>query len=182
MTMLRIFFLVVLGLNTVNVFAKEGVWLLVDTQALKIEVKQGEKTVDTIEGIAIGQSGPGQKLHRGDNITPLGEYHIGWVGQKSTFHRFFGLDYPSVKDAQTALRKGVIDRFTYSDIVNAHQYHGVPPQNTVLGGKVGIHGLGRADEKIHRSMNWTHGCIAMTNKQIDHLSQWIDTGTLVKIK
>lgn len=155
---------------------------MVDTHALKIEVKQGEKTIDTIEGIAIGQAGAGQKLHRGDNITPSGEYRIGWIGEKSTFHRFFGLNYPSMTDAEKAFRKGVIDKYTYSDIINAHLFGQVPPQNTVLGGRIGIHGLGNADEKIHRSMNWTHGCIAMTNPQIDHLSHWVDAGTLVKIK
>jgi murein L,D-transpeptidase YafK len=179
--MLRFIFLI-LSLHSSNLLAADSVWLLVDTNTLKIEVKQGEKTVDTIEGIAIGQSGAGQKMHRGDNITPRGEYHIAWVGEKSTFHRFFGLDYPSVKDADHALRKGLIDKYTYSDIINAHIFNEVPPQHTALGGRIGIHGLGRADEKIHHSMNWTHGCIALTNKQIDHLSQWLSTGTLVKIK
>ncbi len=180
--MLRIFFIVVFSFCSINAWAKNNVWLLVDTKELKIEVKQGEKTIDIIDGIAIGQSGAGQKMHRGDNITPSGDYRIGWVGEKSVFHRFFGLNYPSVKDAEAALRKGIIDKITYSEIMNAHLYNGIPPQSTILGGRIGIHGLGRADEKIHRSMNWTHGCIAMTNKQIDHLSQWIDTGTLVKIK
>ncbi len=180
--MLRLFLLLICSFYTLTSFASESVWLLVDTNALKIEVKKGEQTVDIIEGIAIGQSGAGQKAHRGDNITPYGEYRIGWVGQKSTFHKFFGLNYPSVQDADNALRKGVIDRYTYSDIVTAHNYNHVPPQNTALGGRIGIHGLGKASEKIHHSMNWTHGCIALTNKQIDHLSQWVDTGTLVKIK
>ena len=165
--MLRII-LFIISLYSVNALAKDGIWILVDTDALKIEVKNGEKTLDTIEDIAIGQSGAGQKLHRGDNITPKGEYHIAWVGEKSLFHRFFGLDYPSVKDADAALRKGSIDKYTHSNIINAHLFSGVPPQHTVLGGRIGIHGLGRADEKIHRSMNWTHGCIALTNKQIDH--------------
>lgn len=180
--MLRFFLFLGLAVHVSTSSASGGVWLLVDTDALKIEVKKGDQTVDIIEGIAIGQSGAGQKLHRGDNITPSGEYRIGWVGEKSTFHRFFGLNYPSVQDADNALRRGVIDKYTHSDIVNAHLYNHVPPQNTPLGGRIGIHGLGRASEKIHQTMNWTHGCIALTNKQIDHLSQWVDTGTIVRIK
>lgn len=180
--MLRRFFLFICIFWSIDAIASDGIWLLVDTNALKIEVKRGEQTVDIIEGIAIGQSGSGQKNHRGDNITPAGEYRIGWVGERSTFHRFFGLNYPSAQDAENGLRKGVIDKYTYADIVNAHMYGRVPPQNTPLGGRVGIHGLGSASLKIHQSMNWTHGCIAMTDKQIDHLSQWINTGTLVKIK
>jgi len=180
--MLRRFFLFICIFWSINAIARDGIWLLVDTNALKIEVKRGEQTVDIIEGIAIGQSGAGQKSHRGDNITPAGEYRIGWAGERSTFHRFFGLNYPSTQDAENGLRKGIIDRGTYADIMNAHMSGHVPPQNTPLGGRVGIHGLGSASLKIHQSMNWTHGCIAMTDKQIDHLSQWINTGTLVKIK
>jgi murein L,D-transpeptidase YafK len=180
--MLRIFFFLLTCFLSFNTSASDNIWLLIDTNALKIEVKQGEQTVDTIEGIAIGRSGAGQKVHRGDNITPYGEYRIGWVGERSTFHRFFGLNYPSPQDAENALRKGIIDRYTYSDIINAHMVNQVPPQNTALGGRIGIHGLGNASEKIHRSMNWTHGCIAMTNSQIDHLSRWVNTGTVVKIK
>lgn len=180
--MLRIYLLLIFSFYTLNVFAYDDIWLLVDTNALKIEVKRGEQTIDTIDGIAIGQAGAGQKTHRGDNITPYGDYRIAWVGERSSFHKFFGLNYPSRQDADNARRKGTIDQYTYNDILNAHLYNQVPPQNTALGGRIGIHGLGSASEKIHRTMNWTHGCIALTNNQIDHLSHWVDTGTLVKIK
>jgi murein L,D-transpeptidase YafK len=180
--MLRIFLLLCCICFSVTSSADENIWLLVDTTALKIEVKKGEKTLDTISDIAIGRGGAGLKTHRGDNITPYGEYRIGWVGDRSSFHRFFGLNYPSAENAELALYKGLIDKYTYNRIVEAHRYHGVPPQNTPLGGQIGIHGLGRADEKIHKSMNWTHGCIAMTNSQIDHLSHWVEPGTVVKIK
>ncbi|MBL1262203.1 L,D-transpeptidase family protein [Methylomicrobium sp. RS1] len=162
--------------------AGEDFWLLVDTEALKIEVKKGEKTVDTIDNIAIGRGGAGYKAHRGDDITPYGDYRIGWVGQRSNFRRFFGLTYPNTQDARTALIKGIITKQTYERIVEANESHGIPPQNTPLGGQIGIHGLGAADEKIHRSMNWTHGCIAMTNTQIDHLSRYVEPGMVVKIK
>jgi murein L,D-transpeptidase YafK len=180
--MLRIILFLICGFCSLSALAYDGIWLLVDTNALKIEVKRGEQTLDIIEGIAIGQAGVGQKAHRGDNITPYGEYRIGWVGQQSSFRKFFGLNYPSVQDADRALRKGIINQYTYNDILSAHMHNQVPPQNTPLGGRIGIHGLGHASEKIHRTMNWTHGCIALTNNQIDHLSQWVDTGTPVKIK
>ncbi|MDA1342538.1 MAG: L,D-transpeptidase [Proteobacteria bacterium] len=180
--MLRIYLLLIGSFFSLSALAYDDIWLLVDTTALKIEVKNGEQTIDIIEGIAIGQSGAGQKTHRGDNITPYGEYRIGWIGERSSFHRFFGLNYPSIQDADNARRKGTIDQRTYNGIISAHTYNRVPPQNTPLGGRIGIHGLGRANEKIHKTMNWTHGCIALTNNQIDHLSQWVNTGTLVKIK
>ena len=180
--MLRICLLLCCGLFSFAAVADDDVWLLVDTTALKIEVKKGEKTLETINDIAIGRGGAGSKRYRGDNVTPFGSYRIGWVGEQSSFRKFFGLTYPSPEDAEKALMEGVINKGTYNSIVTAHRNHQVPPQNTPLGGRIGIHGLGRADEKIHKSMNWTHGCIALTNGQIDRLSQWLDKGTVVKIK
>ncbi|MDP2902177.1 MAG: L,D-transpeptidase [Methylovulum sp.] len=165
-----------------EVSANSNVWLLIDTKARKIEVKKGGQTLETLNSIAIGRGGAGFKSHRGDNITPHGDYRIGWIGEKSSFRRFFGLTYPSIDDAEKALGQGIINHATYDRIVAAHMNNQIPPQNTPLGGQIGIHGLGRADERIHKSFDWTHGCIALTNVQIDHLSQLVDTGTVVKIK
>jgi murein L,D-transpeptidase YafK len=180
--MLRIYLLLCFSLVSFTASAEPGVWLLVDTHARKIEVKKGELTLETLNSIAIGRGGAGSKNHRGDNITPFGNYRIGWIGEKSSFRRFFVLTYPSAEDAENALRKGVIDRLTYERIVTAHQAKQIPPQNTPLGGQIGIHGLGNADSRIHQTFDWTHGCIALTNTQIDHLSQLVEAGTVVKIK
>ena len=180
--MLRIILLLFCCFFSFAVSAENAVWLLVDTTARKIEVKKGEQTLEILNEIAIGRGGAGLKSHRGDNVTPFGDYRIGWVGERSSFRKFFGLTYPSVDDAEKALHKGIIDRLTYDRIISAHQFHQIPPQNTPLGGQIGIHGLGRADARIHKAFDWTHGCIALTNTQIDHLSQLVDTGTVVKIK
>jgi hypothetical protein len=160
----------------------EPTWLLVDTDTLQIEVKRGTQTVATFANIAIGQSGAGLKNQRGDNITPKGEYKIGWVNRQSAFHLFYGLTYPSVADAEQGLQNGSISQADYAAIVYAHQHQQIPPQNTALGGQIGLHGLGQADESIHQNLNWTHGCVAITNSQIDELSQWITTGMRVQIK
>jgi hypothetical protein len=76
----------------------------------------------------------------------------------------------------------VINEGQYKRIVRAQELGQIPPQDTPLGGQIGIHGLGSADARVHEVFDWTHGCIALTNSQIDHLSQLVDTGTLVKIK
>lgn len=162
--------------------ADSDIWLLVDTEKLSMEVKKGDKTIAVLENIAIGRNGAGEKIHRGDDITPLGNFRIGWINDKSPFRKFFGLTYPSVEHADNALRKGYIDLDTYESIARAHSVGHIPPQNSNLGGQIGIHGLGSANLSIHRSMNWTHGCIALTNDQIDQLSQWIEKGTLVTVK
>ena len=162
--------------------ADPDVWLLVNTQTLNMEVKKGDKTVAVMKNIAIGRNGAGEKTQRGDDITPLGNYRIGWINEKSTFRKFFGLTYPSIEDADSALKQGKIDTDTYDAIAKAHLSGEVPPQNTDLGGQIGIHGLGGASLSFHKSMNWTRGCIALTNDQIDQLSQWIEKGTLVTVK
>lgn len=157
-------------------------WLLIDTEKMQLEVKRGEETLIVFENIAIGQSGAGLKTERGDNITPKGDYKIGWVNSDSQFHLFYGLTYPSIADAENGLQNGVISPAEHDAIVSAQQNNQVPPQNTPLGGQVGLHGLGQADASIHQAMNWTHGCVAITNEQVDALSQWITLGMRVQIK
>jgi murein L,D-transpeptidase YafK len=149
---------------------------------LELAIKKDNETITTLKNIAIGQEGAGQKLKRGDNITPVGHYRIAWINHHSPFYLFFGFDYPSIKDAFVALNKGLIDHKTYYRIVDSHVEGKIPPQNTVLGGQIGIHGLGKADIKIHQLMNWTQGCIALTNHQIDILSRWVEIGTRVEVK
>ncbi len=181
--MLRIGWLAVFVLSFLpGLSVAEDVWLLVDTQKMQLEVKQGERTIKVFSSISIGRNGAGFKSHTGDDITPLGKYRIGWVNNKSPYYRFFGFTYPSVDNAAMALKKGLIDRKTYNRIVNKHLENKVPPQNTELGGQIGIHGLGKADKRIHLLVNWTHGCIALTNEQIDQLSRWAHKGTRVKVK
>jgi murein L,D-transpeptidase YafK len=163
-------------------FADQNVWLLVDTQKLSMEVKKGDKTVAVLDNIAIGRNGAGAKSHRGDDITPIGNFRIGWINHSSNFRKFFGLTYPDIDHADNALKQGKIDQDTYESIARAHLNGQTPPQDTDLGGQIGIHGLGSANLSIHKSMNWTHGCIALTNDQIDQLSQWVEKGTLVTVK
>ena len=180
--MLRIFVLFCASFFSVVAVANSDIWLLVDTKARKIQIKKGDQTLETLDKIAIGRRGAGLKHHRGDDVTPHGDYKIGWIGEKSMFHRFLGLTYPSVDDAKKALERHQIDEGIYYRIIAAHENNQIPPQDTPLGGQIGIHGLGRADKRIHEVFDWTHGCIALTDAQVDRLSQVVDTGTVVKIK
>ncbi len=163
-------------------FPAPDVWLLIDTQTRNLEVKRGEDTIEVLDHVVIGRKGAGTKEGRGDDITPLGKYRIGWINEKSSFRKFFGLTYPSIEQAEHALNKGQIDPKTYDAIQYAHSSGNIPPQNTVLGGQIGIHGLGSGSLSVHEVFDWTHGCIALTNDQIDRLSQYVETGTLVTVK
>ena len=179
--MFRIFWILFFSYFSLPILA-ETVWIQVDTQLLKLEVKQGEQVLATFDDIAIGQWGAGFKRRRGDDITPLGTYKIGWINEKSHYYRFYGFNYPSIDNARRALAQKLINEEVFQDIKYAHKHDQVPSQRTPMGGQLGIHGLGRADKRIHSMVNWTHGCIALTNEQIDRLDQWLKIGTLVKVK
>lgn len=161
---------------------KRGIWVLVDTQELVLTVMKGNKAVEQFRNIAIGRGGASYEKRRGDDRTPLGSFRIGWVNQKSPYRLFFGFNYPSVEIAERALISGVIDVDTFQQLKDASVQGRVPRQDTPLGGRIGIHGIGAGDPRIHESMNWTHGCVALTNAQIDRLARWVKTGTLVIIR
>jgi murein L,D-transpeptidase YafK len=172
-----------LGLGVVPASAETSdVWLLVETEPRVLKVMQGEAELDVFPRVAIGARGADTDKSRGDKKTPLGEYRIGWVNENSKFHRFLGLTYPNIDNAKRAYRDGIIGEDTVRSIMRAEMEETVPPQNTALGGQIGIHGLGAADRQIHAVFDWTSGCIALTNEEIDRLSKWIKKGTLVVIR
>ncbi|MCF7970061.1 MAG: L,D-transpeptidase [Methylococcaceae bacterium] len=165
-----------------NSYAQDAVWLLVDTQKKNIQVKQGDRTLEVFEQISLGRNGVGYKQKSGDNITPLGSYKIASANDKSHFRKFFGLNYPSVYDAELALQANRISYSDYKSITRAHRMNRIPPQNTRLGGQVGIHGVGGGNENIQGLFDWTRGCVAVSNEQIDQLAKWMHVGTRVEIK
>ena len=162
--------------------ADEAIWLLVDTQKKVIQVKQGELTVASFDGISIGRKGAMYKQKSGDDITPLGNYKIAYTNDTSQFRKFFGLDYPSLYDAELAVIDKRISIPEFQEIKQAHADNRLPPQNTALGGYIGIHGIGRGNQNLHGVFDWTQGCVALSNRQIDQLAKWIYKGMRVQIK
>lgn len=162
--------------------ADEEIWLLVDTKSKVISVKKGKETKAEFKNISIGRNGAGTDKIRGDYKTPLGIYRVGWINPKSRFHKFYGVTYPSRVDAKRGLKKGLIDTATYQSLLASDLLDQVPSQSTRLGGQIGIHGIGSADPEIHKAMNWTRGCIAVTDSQINRLGTWIKKGAVVVIR
>ena len=95
---------------------------------------------------------------------------------------FFGIDYPRPEHAERALEAGRINEGDYQRILLASQRRESPPQDTLLGGHIGIHGLGAGDRRIHEGFDWTQGCIALTNAQVIRLSRWIFHGMRVEVR
>ncbi|MBL4852488.1 MAG: L,D-transpeptidase [Gammaproteobacteria bacterium] len=157
-------------------------WILIDTTAEQLFIKRNDFTVKVFGDIAIGRGGAAQLRVRDDGKTPLGDFKIAWIGENSKFHLFFGLNYPNLERAQKAYDEGEISRLIYYRVKDAITLGKVPPQNTKLGGYLGIHGLGNKDLEIHQQYNWTLGCVALTNKEIEELALWLKIGTRVVIR
>jgi murein L,D-transpeptidase YafK len=162
--------------------AQQGIWVHVDTDRQILTVFDGDEPKDIFQNIAIGQAGTTLSKQQGDDKTQLGRYKITWVNHKSRFRTFYGINYPSVEDAERALVEGRTTKAIANKIKKAHKQYKTPSQYTSLGGMLGIHGLGRADPDVHERVNWTHGCIALTNQQIDRLGRWLTIGTVVLIQ
>ena len=170
-------------LSTIPGAAPHEPWLLVDTKADQLKIMRGNRPVEVFSKVALGSSGAGMKYRRGDNKTPVGVFRVGWINDHSRFRRFIGLDYPNIDYAERALRERRIDRSTYEQIRSAWANGHTPPQNTPLGGQIGIHGVGAGDPQVHNAgINWTSGCVALDNRQIDSLRPWVKVGMRVEIR
>lgn len=147
-------------------------------------VKRGSQIVKKYS-VALGQGGPGRKRAAGDEHTPEGKYKVVDFRPSDKFHYFIQINYPGRQDAMAGFKRDLISWEELVRIYRAHQKkNGIPPQHTSLGGFIGIHGIGKETRQklaIHRHFNWTQGCIALTNTEIDELRQFIQRGTQIVI-
>lgn len=157
-------------------------WVLVDTDQHDLVVYTGEQPTATFNGLAIGRGGVSEARTRGDRTTPLGEFRIDRIHDQSQFRLFLGLDYPRIAHADAAFREGRMKREEYREFLDRTIRNGRTPQDSSLGGHIGIHGLGDSDEDLHRVANWTDGCIALDDAQIEALSSMVGIGTRVIIR
>ena len=164
-----------------QVWAEEETWILIDTDELSLSVMQGDEPVRVFDNISIGRNGATEsKIHR-DQKTPLGSFRVSRIKENSRYHLFFGIDYPDLLYARRALDEGVLNEDEFRSIQSAHEKGIEPPASTALGGFIGIHGVGEGDERVHEEFNWTDGCVAVTNEEIDELRQWIRLQMVVLI-
>lgn len=112
--------------------------------------------------IALGRQPVGQKFHEGDGKTPEGSYVIDWRNPKSRFYRSLHISYPSDKDRRAALLRGISPG---GDIV----IHGLP------------NGLGEIGN-AHSKWDWTEGCVAVTNDEMDEIWSMVGNGTPIEIR
>jgi murein L,D-transpeptidase YafK len=131
--------------------------------------------------IALGRDPVGPKERAGDSRTPEGSYRIAGAPRRGRFHLFIPIDYPSAADAERALRAGVIGRATYERIRASEAQGTLPPQDSALGGHLGLHGEGARWRGDSRYLDWTDGCIALTDADIEFIAERIEVGSPISI-
>jgi len=112
--------------------------------------------------VALGKNPEGAKLEQGDNRTPEGIYYIDARNEQSEFHKSLHVSYPSATDRARAAQLG---KDPGGDIM----IHGLPRQFAFAG-----------DE--HRLSDWTKGCIALTNREIEEVFGAVRLGAVIDIR
>ncbi|MDI6711063.1 MAG: L,D-transpeptidase [Bacillota bacterium] len=159
-----------------------GLWILVDKSEHTLSLFSGDTWLKSYH-VEIGDGGAGDKHVAGDHLTPEGRFY---VSQRSVLDppdyylgsRWMRLSYPNAEDAARGLARGLIDRTTHDAIVNAVATLAVPPQGTALGGGIGIHG----GDIPSFGPDWTWGCVALTNADVEEIYDYIGVGTPVVIQ
>jgi murein L,D-transpeptidase YafK len=162
-------------------WADPGAEVVVDSARREMRVLRDDRVLAVFDHVSVGRWGVTEEKLLGDGKTPRGYFRIAWMRTNGEFGPFMGLDYPSLARAEKGLAAGEISQGEFDAIRKAHAEGRVPPQDTKLGGQIGIHGLGRANPRIHRELNWTKGCIALTNAQMSQLMRLVGKGALVRI-
>lgn len=148
--------------------------LVIHKAKRKMELFIGRERVRTFD-VGLGGAPEGDKDRQGDLRTPEGEFYVAWKNPRSSFHRFLGLSYPMPRHAARGRRRGLIDTRVAKRIASRVRRRGIPPQKTPLGGYVGIHGGGAGSD-------WTLGCIAVSDAEIEWLFARIRRGDVVEVK
>lgn len=126
----------------------------------------------------------GDKQITGDKRTPEGEFYICSMNHSKRFYKFMGLSYPGIKHAEYGLRSNIITPNQFAMIKKAIDERQQPPWDTELGGAVGIHGRMLDDTVSPQALsqqNWTDGCIALNNSDVDEVYSVVSLGTPVTI-
>ncbi|MFV0437283.1 MAG: murein L,D-transpeptidase family protein [Desulfopila sp.] len=133
-------------------------------------VKKGERQMFLIKDgkiirnykISLGKNPEGAKEREGDKRTPEGLYLLDYKLEESMYYKAIHISYPNAKDLENARRK-----------------------NLDPGGKIMIHGQlnGLGDRAaITQQYDWTSGCIAVTNEEMDQIWQLVEDYTPIRIE
>lgn len=158
----------------------KNVKIIVAKSKRKLFVYSGNEILKSYN-IGLGPKPNGFKVMLNDGKTPEGTYYINQKMENGLparlGSRWIRISYPNYDDAVRGLKLKLVDEQTVRAVSEAMRKRGVPPQETKLGGGIGLHGGGPTPMK-----NFTRGCIGLTNKDISEIYPYIGIGTLVVIK
>ncbi|HUX80208.1 MAG TPA: L,D-transpeptidase family protein [Alphaproteobacteria bacterium] len=126
-------------------------------------ILEGQGRVIKSYKVALGRSPQGHKEQVGDNKTPEGRYIIDRRNPRSAnYHKALHISYPNREDCSNAKKKGCLP-----------------------GGDIFIHGIRKSLRflgKAHSLTDWTRGCIAVSNDEIDEIFELVQEGTPIEIR
>lgn len=126
----------------------------------KLELRSDNNVIKTYR-IALGKNPIGHKKRQGDNKTPEGTYKISGKNPNSKFHKSLRISYPNEQDILCAKNNCVNPG---SDIM----IHGLDKKSSWIG-------------KAHVARDWTQGCIAVSNDEMDEIYRTIKVGATIQI-
>ena len=141
-----------------------------DVHVDRVVVRKAARTLELIRDgaviaryrVSLGRHPVGPKQSLGDGRTPEGDYVIDYHNPNSHYHRSLHISYPSTNDTEKARARGLEP-----------------------GGMIMIHGLSDRlsnSGRFHTFMNWTDGCIAVTNSEIEQIFDLVQDGTPIRIQ
>lgn len=140
------------------------------TRADRVVVKKRSRTLELFRAdvllrrytVALGPNPLGHKQQEGDGRTPEGQYVLDWRNPGSAFHRSLHVSYPTQADVASAASRGVSP-----------------------GGLIMIHGVRNGlgfVGRLHRLFDWTDGCIAVSDREIEEIWRVVEDGTPITIE
>ncbi len=130
--------------------------VIIDKSARQLYLLHHQQVLESYE-IGLGFSPDGHKQYEGDGRTPEGHYRIDKRNPDSSYHLSVGISYPNTRDVEVA------------------RAIGRPP-----GGNIFIHGRGPSYLK-GAPQDWTAGCIAVTDREIERIYAMVRNGTPISI-
>jgi murein L,D-transpeptidase YafK len=135
--------------------------IVVEKSARTMKLMRGEEILKTYK-VALSREPIGAKEREGDHRVPEGQYVIDSKNSHSRFHLALHISYPNAADREKARKLGVRP-----------------------GGNIEIHGLGSKYGwvgSLQRQIDWTDGCVAVTNQQIEEIWRLVPVGTPLEIR
>ncbi len=140
------------------VMAQPATYILVEKARRTMTLYANSKPLGTYR-IALGDAPVGHKTTQGDEKTPEGKYKIDLKNQYSRFHLSLRISYPDKADLAQAAKRGVSP-----------------------GGDIFIHGQPGGTPTSKIPYDWTDGCVAVSNKEIEEIWRQVKIGTTVEIR